>query len=116
MKFLVLVCVLEWWPSNVILEIEYDGLVAVFEVKGNPNKKTRILLKFFEGLNIEQIKALTELIGEEYEKLFIPHQKPKFEKSSDNLKLISRLDKLHLISSYRAGKSLIKAYLFNKDN
>lgn len=108
--------VLEWWPSNVMLEIEYDGLVAIFEVKGSLNKKVGILLKFFEDLNNEQIRTLTEVIGGEYEKLFIPHQKPKFEKSSDNLKLISKLDELHLISSYRVGRSSIKAYPFNKDN
>lgn len=109
-------CILGWWPSNVMLEIEYDGLVAIFEVKGNPNKKVGILLKSFESLNKEQIRILIELIGEDYEKLFIPHQKPKFEKSSDNLELISRLKKVHLISSYRVDKSSIKAYPFNKDN
>lgn len=107
--------ILEWWLPNSNLEFEFDVLEALFKINQEPDKKVLMLLMSFKKLDKSQIKTLTELIGEEYKKLFIPHQKPEFKKSDKVLELLKKLYNEGLISSVKEGKKLIKPYPFNKN-
>lgn len=107
-------CIFNWWTSNTDISFSFEVLETMFNSNTNTDKKMDMLLHFVAKLDKEQFKALTMLLGEEFEKLFIPHQKPKFEKYGNTLKFIEILKDRELISSFKVDGIDIKAFPFNR--
>lgn len=106
--------VFDWWSDGTIVFYSFEILEAMFKSTTNFDKKIVMLLHFAERLDEEQIKSLTILIGGEFEKLFTPYQKPKFEKKTKVKSLLELLKEKDLISSITENKKTINVFPFNK--
>lgn len=103
-----------WWSNDIEISYSFEVLEFMFNSVTNFDKKIVMLLHFVERLGEEQIKSLTTLIGGEFEKLFTPYQKPKFEKTPKVEEFLKLLEEKNLLSSIKIKKKTIYAYPYNK--
>lgn len=107
-------CIFNWWTSDTNTAFNFEILEAIFKSNTDTDKKVIMLLYFIDGIEKEHLKTLTILLGDEFKELFTPYRKPKFEKSGNTLKFIEILKDRELISSFKVGRTDIKAYPFNR--
>lgn len=106
--------IFQWWVADCGISFSFNALQAFLNINAGCNKKIKMILHSIEKLSKTELKDLTKLLGEEFEKLFTPHQKPSFEKNEDTLKLIKLLKQNKLISSFSIEEETVRAYPFNK--
>lgn len=92
--------VCELLPANEYVHMRYEPLAAMMKTAVAVNRRLALLTLQFEHLSDDQIRILTELLGEDYARIFKLQNKPTFNNDELHVSFAKKLQGRGLISSY----------------
>ncbi|MGN6603199.1 MAG: YobI family P-loop NTPase [Ginsengibacter sp.] len=87
-------------PADKYIPFRYEVIEALVESGSSVQKKIELLNLHMENLTDAQVEALTQKVGEDYERIFIKQNKPVFPDIDFNRRFVGKLKQRGLISSY----------------
>lgn len=81
------------------IPLEYNVLESLFKHSNSTENRVQLLNKHTNELTVDQIKYLVELLGKDYQEVFIKKHRPTFSNTNYHHELFSKLENKKLISS-----------------
>jgi ABC-type dipeptide/oligopeptide/nickel transport system ATPase subunit len=90
--------------GNKYIPLNYEVLVAIFKANKSGQKRIELLDLHFDKLTEEQLISLIGEIGENYARMFVKQNKPTIANTPYSTRLIEKLKKKDMISSFSINK------------
>ncbi|GAB6013435.1 YobI family P-loop NTPase [Viscerimonas tarda] len=82
------------------IELDFDLLKSLIQYSRKLDNKLKLLIRYFDSLNNNQITALLNLFEEPYSSIASKGKHPSISKNQLNLELVEKLDRKGYISSF----------------
>lgn len=105
-KLSALIC--ELLSDSKYIKLSYALINSLFVNGMGSESKIKLLNRYFESLDISEVKTLVSLLSYPYNRMVVKRKRPSINLSMENRKLVENLKSINLITSYEYKKRIIK--------
>lgn len=101
-------------PESHEVSFSYEALYAIFNAHSSVSKRLVLLNQNLDQLDVDQIRNLSKMLGEDYEKIFVKMHKPTFMNTPQHIVLFEELKKREMIIRYETNEKKNEIKVFAK--